>query len=79
VALYLCYRTYLYNSAVRRPYGAPLPPEAPYQVHEPQNKSGCQISVAVQLLARHLEVNCYYKICEINRVICEFVKFVFIL
>jgi len=61
VALYLCYRTYLYNSAVGHTYGAPLPPEAPYPIHQPQNKSGCQISVAVQLLARHLEVNCQYK------------------
>jgi len=27
---HICYSTYLYNSAVGRPYRAPLPPEAPY-------------------------------------------------
>jgi len=47
--------------AKRLPYGAPLPPEAPYQIHQPQNKSGYKITVAVQLLAHHLEVNCQYK------------------
>jgi len=42
--------------------------EAPYPIQQPQNKSGCQISVVVypvevQLLARHLEVNnCQYKL-----------------
>jgi len=52
VALYLCYRMYPYNSAVRRPNGAPLPLEAPYPIHQPQgpqNKSRC------------LEVNCQYQ------------------
>jgi len=47
--------------AKRLPYGGPLPPEAPFQIHQPKNKSGYQISAAVQLLARHLEVNCQYK------------------
>jgi len=38
------------NSAVGpygAPYlGAPLPPEASYPIHEPQNKSGCQSAIA---------------------------------
>jgi len=61
MALYLCYRTYINNSAVGRPYGVPLPPEVPYPIYQPQDKSGCQISADVQLLAYHLEVNGQYK------------------
>jgi len=55
----------IYNSTVGCSNGVPLPPEVPYPIHPLQNKSGCQISVAVQFLARHLEVNCQYSICII--------------
>jgi len=61
VALNLCYSMYWYKSAVGRPYGAPLPLEVPYPIHQPQKKWVCKISVAVQLIAGHLEVNCQYK------------------
>jgi len=48
----------LYNSAVWRPNGAPMPPEAPHPIRQPQDKTGYQISVAVHALqTRHLEVN----------------------
>jgi len=55
-----------------------LPPplgqqEAPHSLRRPiqyidqlQNMSGYQISVAVQLLARHLEVNCQFDIKCLN-------------
>jgi len=39
-----------------------------YSIHQPQNKSGYQISVTVQLLARHLEVNCQSKKCIILQI-----------
>jgi len=77
MALHLCYRTYINISVVGRPYGVPLPPEAPYPIHQPQDKSGCQILVDVQVLAYHLEVNCQYKMFGIVCIIVQIMHIIY--